>query len=403
MRFFNKKTVKEITVEGRRVIHRVALDVPLKPGPKGWEVVEDLRIRRVLPTLNYLLEKRCRVVMMSYLGRPEGVEEDKRLDPVAERLSLMVGQPVRKLSDCVGREVEAAVRAMRAGEIVMLENTRFHREEYEEDEEFSRRLAKLGEVFVQDAFAQCHRRHASVTGVARFLPAVAGLGLVEEIESLSRVREEFERPLVVVIGGGKVGDKARVIGEFLKKADWVLVGGAVANVFLQAKGVAVGRSKVGDELGGEGLVEEVKGFLESERLVLPVDLVATDNWQRIGDVEVIEIGKRKIPDEWMFVDIGPETAERFSRLIEKAKTVFWSGPMGVFEKGVFARGSWAVAEAMGRCQGFTVVSGGDTIEAVGEWGDLGVFSYVSAGGGASLKFLAGEELPGVAVLEEREE
>ncbi|HDN79718.1 MAG TPA: phosphoglycerate kinase [Chloroflexi bacterium] len=388
-----KKTIRDVDVKGKRVLVRVDFNVPLADG----KVADDRRIRAALPTIQYLLDHGAAVILMSHLGRPKGkVVPELRMDPVAERLSQLLGQPVRKLDDCIGPEVEAAVRAMKPGDVILLENTRFHPEERKNDPEFARKLASLADLFVNDAFGTAHRAHASTVGVARYLPAVAGFLMERELRFLGQALESPERPFVALLGGAKISDKIGVIRNLLSKVDALLIGGGMANTFFKAQGYKVGDSLVEDEA-----IDTAKGLLDEagDKLILPVDVVIADKVAPDAAVKTIKVGD--VPAGWRILDIGPETVEFFKGKLQGARTVVWNGPMGVFEVEPFAKGTFAIAEALAELEGATViVGGGDSAAAVEKAGVADRITHVSTGGGASLEFLEGKELPGVAALED---
>jgi phosphoglycerate kinase len=392
-----KRTVRDVEVAGRRVLVRVDFNVPLD---EHGRVADDRRIRESLPTVRYLLEQGAAVVLMSHLGRPGGrVVEELRMAPVGERLAQLLGRPVRVLPDCVGPEVEAVVARLQPGEVALLENLRFHPGEEANDPDFAAALARLGDLYVNDAFGTAHRAHASTVGVAAHLPAVAGLLMEKEIRYLSRLLESREHPFVAVLGGKKVSDKIGVLRNLLERVDAVLVGGGMAYTFLRSQGYRVGRSLV-----EEDKVELARELIERARargvqLWLPEDVVVAERPSPEVPRRVVPAGE--IPEGWMGLDIGPRTAERFAGVIQGARLVVWNGPMGVFELEPFAAGTRAVAEAVARCPGTTVVGGGDTAAAVERFGLLERFDHVSTGGGASLEFLEGRELPGIRVLQDR--
>jgi phosphoglycerate kinase len=387
-----KKTIKDIEVKGKRVLVRVDFNVPLAEG----KVVDDTRIRAAIPTIEYLLERGAKVILISHLGRPKGkVVPELRMDPVAERLSEILGRAVEKLDNCVGDEVKEAVERMKPGDIILLENTRFHPEERANDPDFSRRLAELADLFVNDAFGTAHRAHASNVGVANYLPTVAGLLMEREMSFLGKAIESPERPFIAILGGAKISDKIGVIENFLKKVDFLLIGGGVANTFFKAKGYEVGESLVEEE--SLGVAEEM---LErgGERLILPVDVVVADKFAADAESKVVALDE--VPPDWRILDIGPKTVELFKEKLVGAKTVVWNGPMGVFEFPKFSEGTRAVAEALAELDATTIVGGGDSIAAVEQAGIAESITHVSTGGGATLKFLEGKELPGIEVLSE---
>jgi len=393
-----RKTVKDLQPAGRRVLVRVDFNVPVKEG----EVRDDTRIVAALPTIRYLLEKRARIVLMSHLGRPKGGPDAKNsLKPVAARLERLLRQPVAFAPDCVGPEVEAMARSLQDGQVLLLENLRFHAEEEANDAGFAGRLAALGEMYVNDAFGTAHRAHASTEGVTRFLrPAVAGFLMQKELDYLGRALEAPARPFVAVLGGAKISGKIDVMTRLLDKVDRLLVGGAMMFTFLKAQGRPVGRSLVEDDR-----LEMAKAVLETAKargveLVLPVDCVAAAAADGTAPGRVTALDG--LGAEEMGVDIGPETVRLFAGRLEDAKTVVWNGPMGVFEVPAFAEGTLGVARAMAGLTGrgaTTVVGGGDSVAAIQQAGLAEKFTHLSTGGGASLEFLEGKTLPGVAALD----
>jgi len=395
-----KKTVRDVEVEGKRVLVRVDFNVPLAEGrgsgEPGRTVADDTRIRAALPTINYLLQHGAKVILMSHLGRPKGkVVDDLRLDPVAERLSELLDRPARKLDDCVGPDVEAAVAEMQPGDVILLENTRFHPEEKSNDPAFARELASLAGVFVNDAFGAAHRAHASVVGVAEYLPSVAGFLLEKEIAFLGQALTAPEHPFVAILGGAKISSKIGVIDNLLTRVDSLLIGGGMANTFLKAQGHEVGQSLVEDDS-----LEVAKETLEraGERLVLPVDVVVADRFDAEADSKVAPVAQS--PEDWLILDIGPETVELFKRKLASAKTVVWNGPLGVFEFPRFAEGTFAIARFLADLEAITIIGGGDVVAAVRQAGMAARIDHVSTGGGASLEFLEGKPLPGIAALED---
>ena len=392
-----KKTIRDIDLAGKRVLVRVDYNVPLKDG----RVTDDSRIRASLPTIEYLRERGCRVILMSHLGRPKaGPDDALRLDPAARRLGELLSVDVRKVDELSGPEVEAAVHAMGPGDVLLLENSRFDPREEKNDPSLVAELARLGDVYVNDAFSAAHRAHVTTAGLAAKLPAVAGLLMEQELRGLDRVLAQPKRPLVVVLGGAKVTDKIRVIDRFLEVADELLIGGAMSFAFARAEGLAVGSSKVEEEGVAVAAVALEKAARSSCKLVLPSDVVVADAFAADATTKVVKVDA--IPEGWMGLDIGPETAAAYAAAISSAGTVFWNGPMGVFEMKPFAAGTRAVAEAMAACAGVTVVGGGDSVAAVNQFGLAGRMDHVSMGGGASLEYMEGAELPGVAVLADAE-
>lgn len=388
-----KAGVKLADVKGKRCLVRVDFNVPMKDG----KVTDDSRIRAALPTITYLREQGARLVLMSHLGRPKGkVVESLRLGPVAARLSELIGVEARHLQDCVGEEVGLAVSKMSPGDVVLLENLRFHAEEETNDPAFSKELASLGEVYVNDAFGTAHRAHASTVGVADFLPAYAGLLMEKEIASLGKLLESPERPFTAIIGGAKVSDKLSVLSNLLEKVDSLVVGGGMANTFLLAKGYEVGKS-----LAEPGLVGDAKAVLEKAKklgkdVYLPSDVVVAPKPEVGVPVQVVLASE--IPEDSMALDIGPQSRATFSSIITKSETVFWNGPVGFFELEVFRGGTMEMAAAVASVRGFSVVGGGDSLSAVLMSGLADKIGHLSTGGGASLEFVEGKVLPGVACL-----
>jgi triosephosphate isomerase len=388
-----KRSLTDYPIAGKRVLVRVDFNVPLADG----DVADDTRIRAALPTIKYLLEQGCPVVLASHLGRPKGqVVDDLRLTPVAARLAELLERPVTSADDCVGPEVEGAAAALRPGEVLLLENLRFHAEETANDTGFARRLAGLAEVYVNDAFGTAHRAHASTEGVTHFLPSLAGLLMTSELESLGRLLREPRRPFVVVLGGLKVSDKVTLIQSMLRLADVILVGGAMANAFLKAKGCEIGRSKGdGDQVAvaAETLAAAARSACE---LVLPSDVVIAPSPEAAS--QSVRVAADAIPSDAMALDIGPETVADYGQRLLGAGTVYWNGPMGLFEVSEFAEGTRAVGEAVASSPAITVAGGGDTVAAARAFGLEERLTHVSTGGGASMEFLEGRALPGVEAL-----
>lgn len=389
----SKANVKHADVKGKRCLVRVDFNVPMK----GGVVTDDSRIRAALPTIKYLRDQGAKLVLMSHLGRPKAkVVEELRLGPVAARLSELIGAPVKHLQDCVGEEVKASVMAMQAGDVVLLENLRFHAEEEGNDTAFAKELASLGEIYINDAFGTAHRAHASTAGVAAFLPAYAGFLMEKEIASLGKLLESPEKPFTAVIGGAKVSDKLSVLSNLLEKVDSLVIGGGMANTFLLAQGYKVGKS-----LAEPGLVGEANAIMEKARslgkqVYLPVDVVVAPKPEVGVAVQVVSV--KDIPEDLMALDIGPESRKFFSEVIQKSKTVFWNGPVGFFELEAFRGGTMEMAAAVAEVDGLSVVGGGDSLSAVEMSGLADKIGHLSTGGGASLEFLEGKVLPGVACL-----
>ncbi|MCL4300006.1 MAG: phosphoglycerate kinase [Anaerolineae bacterium] len=391
----NKKTIKDIEVKGKRALVRVDFNVPMENG----QVTDDRRIRAALPTINYLLDNGASVILMSHLGRPKGGPDPKySMGPVAAKLQELLGRPVKKLDDCVGPEVEAVCKAAQPGQVILLENTRFYKEEEKNEPAFAAKLAALGEVYVNDAFGSAHRAHASTEGVTHTLrPAVAGFLMEKELEYLGMALADPARPFLAIMGGAKISDKIAVIENLLSKVDSLLIGGGMANTFFVAQGYNVGKSLVEAEA-----VDTAKKLLaeHADKLVLPVDAVIGSEFK--ADTEAKTVPVDEVPADWMILDIGPATIAHFSNRLAAAKTVVWNGPMGVFEFPRFAEGTFAIAKALaGLKDATTIIGGGDSAAAVEQSGLADKMSHISTGGGASLEFLEGIELPGVAALDDK--
>ena len=387
----NKKTVRDVDLKGKRVLMRADFNVPLEDG----KITDDTRIRAALPTIKYILEQGASLILMSHLGRPKGPDPALSLKPVAARLSELLGREVKMAPDCVGDEVKAMAEALKPGDVLLLENTRFHKGESKNDPEFAAQLAALGEIFVNDAFGTAHRSHASNVGVSQHLPAVAGFLIEKEIEFLSKATENPEHPYVVILGGAKVSDKIGVIENLLGKADTILIGGGMANTFFKAKGLEVGDSLVEDEA-----LELARDLMTRAggKLVLPVDVVAADAFDNNANREVVPVDA--VEPGWRILDIGPQTVALFKEKLANAKTVVWNGPMGVFEMPNFARGTFEIAQILADLDAVTIIGGGDSASAVNQAGVADKVSHVSTGGGASLEFLEGKVLPGIAALQD---
>lgn len=389
----NKKTVEDIDINGKRVLVRCDFNVPLAAGA----ITDDRRITEALPTIRYLLEHRAAVILCSHLGRPKGGPSPEfSLRPVANRLTELLGREVRLLGDCVGPEVEAACAQLAPGQIVLLENVRFHPEEEANDPAFAGQLASLAEVYVNDAFGTAHRAHASTEGVAHILPGVAGFLIQKELRYLGKALDNPDRPYVAIMGGAKVKDKIEVIESLLPRVDRLLLGGGMIFTFYKAQGLEIGKS-----LLDETSVEYAMRLLDrnGDKIVLPSDVVVAPELS--DSAETAMVGVEAIPPGQIGADIGPETRNRYADLIAGAKLVVWNGPMGVFEMAPFAAGTRSVAEAMASCGGTTIVGGGDSAAAVEKFGLADKMSHVSTGGGASLEFLEGKELPGIAALQDK--
>ncbi len=389
-----KQTVRDIEIERQRVLVRVDFNVPLD---EEGVILDDLRIRSVLPTIQYLREQGARVILCAHLGRPKGkIVESLRLAPIARRLAELQNAPVASAPDCIGAEVEAAVAALGEGEVLLLENLRFHPEEEANDRAFARRLAALADLYVNDAFGVAHRAHASTEGVARLLPAVAGLLMEKETEYLSRIIAEPERPLGAVIGGAKMADKMGVLRTLLTKTDVLIIAGGMANTFLKAQGHAVGDSLVEDGKleAARALIDEVAQH--SCRLLLPIDVVVADRFAADARHKTVPVDQ--VPDGWRILDVGQSSVATYSEALRSCRTVVWNGPLGVAEFPQFARGSATLARFLAGLDAVTIVGGGETAAMVRETGLAERFDHISTGGGAFLQYLEGRELPGIAAL-----
>ena len=390
----DKRSVRDLDVAGKRVLVRVDFNVPVKDG----RVTDDTRIRRALPTIRYLLSEGAHPVLISHLGRPKGEPDPAySMDPVAKRLEELLEEPVKKLDAAVGGEVREALDSWDGDGVVLLENSRFYPGETKNDSEFSEQLASLADLYVDDAFGAAHRAHATTVGVAEKLPAAAGLLLEEEIDYLDGVLKDPERPFVAILGGAKVSDKLGVIESLLGTADTLLIGGAMCFTFFKAQGYEVGASLVEDDYLQEA--ERLMGEA-GDKLVLPTDIVAAGKMEEEAESRTVEVDG--IPEGWMGLDIGGATVDLFRGHITDAATIFWNGPMGVFEMDAFARGTEGVARAVAESDATSVVGGGDSVAAVRKLGLEDEMSFISTGGGASLEYVEGKELPGVAVLPGKE-
>jgi len=387
----NKRSVRDLDVRGKRVLVRVDFNVPVK----NDEVTDDTRVRRTLPTIRHLLERGARPALISHLGRPKGERDPKyAMDPVAKRLEELLGTSVLKLDAAVGDEVEEALDTWDVeGGVVLLENSRFYPGETENDPEFAKQLASPFDLYVDDAFGAAHRTHATTVGVAEHLPGAVGFLLEEELDHLDEILQDPEHPFVAIIGGAKVSDKVGVIESLLNTADTLLVGGAMCFTFFKAQGYEIGNSLVEDEY-----LEEAKRLIDEagERLVLPVDVVVAEEMEEDASSQTVKV--EEIPAEMMGLDIGPETVEKFREHIRDARIIFWNGPMGVFEMDAFAAGTEGVAKAVAESEANSIVGGGDSVAAVAGLGLEEEMGFISTGGGASLEYVEGKELPGVAVL-----
>jgi phosphoglycerate kinase len=386
----NKKTVKDVDLKDKRVLMRVDFNVPMKDG----KVTDDKRIRASLPTIKHILDQGAALILMSHLGRPKSASDSEfSLRPVAEVLSSLLEIPIKMAPDTVGSEVESMVKELKPGEVLMLENTRFQEGEEKNDLELAKQLSVLGEVYVNDAFGSAHRAHASTEGVARFLPAVSGFLMEKELDYLGRAVGNPEHPYVAILGGAKISDKIDVVESLLSKADKLIIGGGMANTFLAAKGL-----NMQDSLVEESAMDTAKSILEkaSDKLILPVDAVIADKFDENANTQVVDVDK--IPSGWRMMDVGPDTLELYKQALDGAKLIVWNGPVGVFEMPKFAEGTFALAKMLADSGATTVIGGGDSASAVKRAGVAKQMTHVSTGGGASLEFLEGKELPGVAAL-----
>lgn len=386
----NKKTVKDIDLKNKRVLMRVDFNVPMADG----KVTDDKRIKAALPTIRYVLEQGASLMLMSHLGRPKGGSDPEfSLRAASETLATLLNHPVQMAPDCVGAEVEAMAKALKPGDVLMLENTRFHKGEEKNDLELAKQMASLGEVYVNDAFGSAHRAHSSTEGTARFLPAVSGFLMEQELEYLGKAVANPEHPYIAILGGAKVSDKILVVETLASKCDKLIIGGGMANTFLAAKGLNMQDSLVEAES-----LETAKTLLAKlgDKLLLPVDAIIADKFDAEANTQTVDVDK--IPAGWRMLDVGPKTIEAYKAVIGTAKLVVWNGPVGVFEMPKFAEGTFALARMLAESKAITVIGGGDSASAVKKAGVANQMTHVSTGGGASLEFLEGKELPGVAAL-----
>lgn len=394
----NKKTLEDIQVSGKKVLVRVDFNVPLD---KEHNITDDTRIRASLPTIKYLLDHKAKVILMSHLGRPKGTgfEQDFSMAPVAKRLSELLGKDVAAAKDVIDDSAKELVGKVKEGEVVLLENLRFHKAETKNDPDFAKALAAFGDVYVNDAFGTAHRAHASTEGVTHYLPAVAGYLIKKELEILGKALNNPDRPFIAILGGAKVSDKIGVIKNLIEKVDTLIIGGGMAYTFFKAMGHEVGLSLL--EIDKVDLANELmqKAKEKGVKLLLPIDTVIAQEFKPDADHKVVPFNE--IPADWEGMDIGPESIKLFGEEIKKAKLIVWNGPMGVFEMPAFAKGTEAIADYMSQSKGITIIGGGDSAAAVEQMGYADKMTHISTGGGASLEFLEGIELPGVAALNDK--
>ncbi len=394
---FLKKTMEDVNVKGQRVFVRVDFNVPMEDG----KVTDDTRIKAAIPTIEYLVSQGAKVILASHLGRPKGeVKEDMRLTAVGERLAELMNKPVKKLDESIGEAVEAAVAEMKDGDIILLENVRFHKGEEKNDEAISKAFAALADVYVNDAFGAAHRAHASTEGITKFVDvAVSGYLMQKELEVLGQAVSAPERPFTAIIGGAKVKDKIGVIENLLDQVDHLIIGGGLSFTFTKAQGHDIGKS-----LLEEDKIDLAKSFIEKAQekgvqLHMPIDAVVADEFSKDAQTQTVDIDS--IPADWMGLDIGPKTAAKYAEVIKNSKLIIWNGPMGVFEMEKFANGTKTVAEAMAETAGYTVIGGGDSAAAVEKFHVADKMDHVSTGGGASLELMEGKELPGIVALNDK--
>jgi phosphoglycerate kinase len=391
-----KQTMSDIALQGKRVFCRVDFNVPMEDGA----ITDETRIRAALPTINYLIEQGAKVILASHMGRPKGeVKEQLRLTKVGKRVAALLNKEVKKLDVSIGSEVEQAVKEMKDGDVILLENVRFHPGEEKNDPELAKEFAKLADVYVNDAFGTAHRAHVSTEGIAELLPAVSGFLLEKELNVLGKALANPERPFTAIIGGSKVKDKIGIIEHLLDSVDNILIGGGLSYTFSKAQGHAIGKSLV-----EEDKIELAASFIEKAKekgvsFYLPIDAVIADDFSKDANIKVVDIDQ--IPSDWMGLDIGPKTAALYADVIKDSKLIIWNGPMGVFEMEVFAKGTRGVADAMAQTDGYTIIGGGDSAAAVEKFEVADKMNHISTGGGASLEFMEGKDLPGVSALNDK--
>lgn len=389
----SKKTMKDIQLEGQRVFCRVDFNVPMEKGI----VTDDTRIRAALPTINYLVDHGAKVILASHLGRPNGnINEELRLTEAGEKLAELIGKPVKKLDTSIGEEVVSAISAMENGDITLLENVRFHPGEEKNAPELAKEFAELADLFVNDAFGAAHRAHASTAGIAAYIPAVSGLLIEKELDVLGKALSKPDRPFTAIIGGAKVKDKIGVIDHLLDIVDNLIIGGGLAYTFMKAQGHEIGNSLLEEDKIDLALSFIKKAKENGVKLYLPIDVIVADEFSVEANTKAVELDG--MPKDWQGLDIGPKTAELYADVIENSKLIIWNGPMGVFELEPFENGTKRVAEAMAKTKGYTVIGGGDSAAAVEKFNVAEKMDHISTGGGASLEFMEGKELPGVTAL-----
>ncbi|OCS87182.1 phosphoglycerate kinase [Caryophanon tenue] len=391
-----KKSIQDVELQGKRVFVRVDFNVPMEDG----QITDDTRIRAAIPTIQALVDQGAKVILASHLGRPKGeVNEDMRLTAAGERLAELMNKPVNKLDESIGEVVETAIAEMKEGDIVLLENVRFHEGEEKNDEALAQAFANLADVYVNDAFGAAHRAHASTEGIAKFIPAVSGFLMQKELDVLGKALSAPEKPFTAIIGGSKVKDKIGVIENLLNQVDHLLIGGGLSFTFVKALGYEIGNS-----LLEEDKIELAKSFIEKAKekgveLHLPIDAVVANEFSKDADTQVVDIDA--IPEGWMGLDIGPKTVKKYAQVIQDSKLIIWNGPMGVFEMEKFANGTQSVANAMAETAGYTIIGGGDSAAAVEKFNVADKMDHISTGGGASLELMEGKELPGIVALNDK--
>lgn len=393
------RNIKDLDIKGKKILVRVDFNVPMD---EQGNITDDIRIRSVLPTLNHALDENAKIIICSHMGRPKGQRVEKySLTPVAKRLSRLLAKEVKLAPDCIGDEVKAMVARMAPGDVLLLENLRFHAEEQANDPVFSQQLAELAEVYINDAFAVAHRTHASVVGVTHYVKeCAAGFLLQKEMDYFHRSVSDPMRPLVAIVGGAKVSSKLGALNNLLDRVDKMIVGGAMANTFLKSMGFEVGTSKTEDDLLDTANELRLKARARGIKFYLPVDCIVADKFEATAETKRTTV--QEVPNDWMILDIGPATTTLFAEALENAKTILWNGPMGAFEMDAFSRGTMAMVQSVARSHALTIVGGGDTDVAVHKAGETNNISYISTGGGAFLMLMEGKNLPGVAALDEKE-